>query len=96
MKTNSSQLLQALNAAAAVLQQTTRSEKDVLDTCREEIARLGFRQGIPAFSWTATLGHLAALSLGASNRFFGPYCTQATVLVAIPATAIRSRCRGPQ
>ena len=46
MKASSLQLLHALNAAAVILQQTTRSEVDVLDACRQEIARLGYRGGI--------------------------------------------------
>ena len=46
MKATSLPLLQALNAAAAVLQHTSHSEAEVLNACRDEIARLGFRGGL--------------------------------------------------
>jgi PAS domain S-box-containing protein len=46
MKTNSLNLLHALNAAAVALQQPALSEAEVLRACREEIARLGLRGGL--------------------------------------------------
>ncbi len=46
MKANSLQLLDALNAAAAIMQKTSHSQAEVFEACRNEIARLGFRGGL--------------------------------------------------
>ena len=52
MKTKSLELLQALNTAAAILQQVSLSEADVFYACRDEIARLGFRGGLSVLDET--------------------------------------------
>jgi signal transduction histidine kinase len=47
MKSKSLELIHALNAAAVLLlQRTSRSEAEVFNACRDEIARLGFRGGL--------------------------------------------------
>ena len=46
MTTSEIRLLQALNAAAVVLQRSAHSQSQVFNTFRDELARLGFRGGL--------------------------------------------------